>query len=670
MRVTQHPTSSWGDPAPPQRLGRYRVLQRVGEGGMGVVHLAVDDDSRAVAMKVLRPHVAADPHARRRLAREVATLQRVRSPRVAEVIDADTEGDQPYLVTRFVPGQSLEERVRSGGPLPAERLADLGDGLGEALAAIHAAGVVHRDLKPANVLLLDDEPVVIDFGIAQVADDVRLTSAGLVMGTPGYLSPEVVAGHGVGEPTDWWGWAATLAFAATGRPPFGTGPVEAVLDRVRRGDADLDGVPAALLDAVRRALAVDPDDRPPPGVLRAAVASLRAGARAGGAGVTRAVAAGTSQPDADATQAVPADAGAVRGDVLPAADAATQAVPAEGGRRPDAADAATQAVPAEGGGRTEMAEAPTQAVPAEGGGRTEMAEAPTQAVPANHSGPPAQRPAEPPARTPATQPVAVAGGATAAHPAVSPAAAQPPTPPPEPVTAPYAPVGPAGARPQPPDAAAPRRAPTPGAAPPGPAAPWQARPDAAPPARRTGRTGTIAVAALTLCLVAAVVPVVAAGVGVAGMVLARTVDRSTVSLLRRRYERGPRRGDGWLAALGSPFHLVAAALLSVPALLLPALVGVSAAFASGWLLSGGAPAPGDSVPLAVGSAAALAAAWWGPGGGSVRRGSRTVARAVAPGPRAAQVTVALLLLVAVGAGLVAYGGADPDWWPLPGPPLG
>ncbi len=646
--VTQHPTSSWGDPTPRQRLGRYRVLQRVGEGGMGVVHLAVDDDSRAVAMKVLRPHVAADPHARRRLAREVATLQRVRSPWVAEVIDADTEGDQPFLVTRFVPGPSLEERVRESGPLPPERLADLGDGLGEALAAIHAAGVVHRDLKPANVLLLDDVPVVIDFGIAQVADDVRLTSAGLVMGTPGYLSPEVVAGSGVGEPTDWWGWAATVAFAATGRPPFGGGPVEAVLDRVRRGDADLDGVPAALLGAVRRALAVDPADRPPPGVLRAAVAALRAGVREGGAQVTRAVAAGASAAETDATQAVPA------GD-------ATQAVPAEPGRRGVPADDATQALSADAVRGSAPAGDATRAVAVEPDRRPAAAEAATQAVPAAR--------ADSPRDALATQPVAVAGGATVAHPeSPSPAAAQRPAPPREPATAPYAPVGPAQSPPPGPPAGAPRYAPTP-AAPPS-AAPWQARPEVPAPSWRPARTGTLAVAALTLCLVAAVVPVVAAAVGVAGMVLARTVDRSTVSLLRRRYERGPRRGDRWLAALGSPFHLLAAALVSIPALVLPALVGVSAAFAAGWAVSGGVPVPGDPVPIAVGSAVAVAVAWWGPGGGSVRRGSRTVARAVAPGQRAAQVTVALLVLVAVGAGLVVYGGADPDWWPLPGPPLG
>ncbi|WP_461024298.1 serine/threonine-protein kinase, partial [Thalassiella azotivora] len=261
-------------PADVQRLGPYRLVQRVGAGGMGVVHLGLDASGRAVAVKVLRPHVAEDPAARHRLAREVSTLQRVRHPRVAEVLDADTVGEQPYVVTRYVPAPPLDDHVRLRGPLTGGDLARLADGLGEALAAIHAAGVVHRDLKPGNVLMDEGEPVVIDFGIAHVADDVRLTSTGLVMGTPGYLSPEVLDGNPATHATDWWGWAATLAFAATGRPPFGRGPVDAVLDRVRRGDVDLDGVPAALAPVLERSLVAEPWQRPHPTELRAAVRDL------------------------------------------------------------------------------------------------------------------------------------------------------------------------------------------------------------------------------------------------------------------------------------------------------------------------------------------------------------------------------------------------------------
>ncbi|WP_205706978.1 protein kinase domain-containing protein, partial [Kineococcus vitellinus] len=254
-------------PSPGERLGRYRLDREIGQGGMGIVYLGLDDEHRAVALKVLKPHIAADPQARQRLAREVQTLERVRSPRVAEVLSADVDGTWPHLVTRYVPGPPLEHVVQTRGPLRGTRLRDLGHGLAEALHAIHAAGVVHRDLKPSNVLLLDGLPVVIDFGIAHVADDVRLTSTGLVMGTPGYLSPEVVAGGLVSAATDWWGWAATVAYAASGRPPFGTGPMEVVLDRVRRADVDLSGVPADLRGPLLAALAVNPSHRPHPEAL-------------------------------------------------------------------------------------------------------------------------------------------------------------------------------------------------------------------------------------------------------------------------------------------------------------------------------------------------------------------------------------------------------------------
>ncbi|MEP6631223.1 MAG: serine/threonine-protein kinase, partial [Lapillicoccus sp.] len=178
-------------PAPHERLGPYRLVSRLGEGGMGVVHLGLDRYGRAVAIKVLRPHVAYDPEARWRLEREVDTLARITSDRVAAVIDSDISGDRPYLVTRYVAGPSLDDVVLDEGPLTPPELVDVGRGLVEALEAIHSFGVVHRDLKPGNVLLEDGQPVVIDFGIAHIADDVRLTSSGLVMGTPGYLSPEV-----------------------------------------------------------------------------------------------------------------------------------------------------------------------------------------------------------------------------------------------------------------------------------------------------------------------------------------------------------------------------------------------------------------------------------------------------------------------------------------------
>ena len=245
-----------------ERLGPYRLLGKVGEGGMGVVYKALDPRDQIVAIKVLRAHIAYDPGARERLRREVATLSLVRSSLIGWVLDADIDGDRPFLVTRFVNGPPLDAVVQETGPLEPEPLAILGRGVAQALRDIHDAGIVHRDLKPGNVLMDGREPVLIDFGIAHVADETRLTSTGLVMGTPGYLSPEIVEGGAVTEATDWWGWAATLAFAASGVAPFGRGPMHAVLDRVSEGRADLRLVDARLRPLLTAALSPDPQQRP------------------------------------------------------------------------------------------------------------------------------------------------------------------------------------------------------------------------------------------------------------------------------------------------------------------------------------------------------------------------------------------------------------------------
>jgi hypothetical protein len=286
----------------PDRLGGYRLLDRIGEGGMGVVFLARDRGHRTVALKVLRSSVAGDPMARRRLAREVETMQRIRSPNVAEVIDADLDGDRPYIVTRFVPGRTLDDVVAQDGPLHGQALASLAGGLADALVAVHAAGVVHRDVKPGNVMLFQGTPVVIDFGIAQGPDATRLTLTGMFMGTPGYLAPEVIEGRPSTEASDVHAWGATVAFAATGRPPFGAGPYEGIFYRIVNGHADLAGAPAALLPLLAACLARDPAHRPPAVQLRAQAAVLDPGTLvqypiqnvaqagptpAGGAGATR-----------------------------------------------------------------------------------------------------------------------------------------------------------------------------------------------------------------------------------------------------------------------------------------------------------------------------------------------------------------------------------------------
>jgi Protein kinase domain len=248
--------------AGPERLGRYVLGEKLGEGGMGVVYLAEDPDGRSVAIKVLRQGVPGETTARRRLAREVDTMRLVRSPYVAEVLDADVAGDPPYIVTQYVAGPTLENVVGSEGPLRGADLARLATGLAAALVAVHGASVVHRDLKPGNVMMVDGEPVVIDFGIAQAPDATRLTMTGMFMGTPGYLAPEVIDGRGSGPASDVHSWGATVAYAATGRPPFGTGQFETIFYRIVHGQPDLDGLPAPLLSLVLRALSRDPARRP------------------------------------------------------------------------------------------------------------------------------------------------------------------------------------------------------------------------------------------------------------------------------------------------------------------------------------------------------------------------------------------------------------------------
>ena len=257
----------------PDRLGPYRLRERLGEGGMGAVYLARDRERRMVAVKVLHSRVAEEPNARRRLAREVEAMRRVRSPFVAEVLDADVTGKFPYIVTRYVPGHTLDDVVRRQGPLPGWALERLARGLSQALAAVHAAGVVHRDLKPGNVMLHDGDPVVIDFGIAHTGDATRLTQTGMFMGTPGYLAPEVIEGQPSTEASDIHSWGATIAFAATGRPPFGSGSFENIFYRIVQGNADIAGLPGPLAQLVSAALSRDPRSRPTAAALCAQCAS-------------------------------------------------------------------------------------------------------------------------------------------------------------------------------------------------------------------------------------------------------------------------------------------------------------------------------------------------------------------------------------------------------------
>ncbi|MET8139693.1 protein kinase [Sphaerisporangium sp. NPDC005288] len=259
------------------------MVERLGRGGMGEVYLAIGRRGAKVAVKILRDPIGDDPDSRLRLDREVRALRRVESPYVARVLDADLSGDRPYLVMEHIEGETLLDAVRRGGPLSGPQLVDLARGLATAIAIIHAAGVVHRDVKPANVVLGPDGPVLIDFGIAQVSDATRVTMTGTFLGTPGYSAPEVFAEESVGEPADVHSWAATVAFAATGRPTFGRGTVEAQMYAVLNGRADLAGVPGSLLPLVRAALNREPAKRPTAALLSDRLARLaRATAPAAG----------------------------------------------------------------------------------------------------------------------------------------------------------------------------------------------------------------------------------------------------------------------------------------------------------------------------------------------------------------------------------------------------
>ena len=236
-------TVSSGPPrpqAPPGlTVGGYTLLTRLGEGGMGVVHLARKPGGERVALKVLRPHIVGDDEARARLAREVSSLSRIRSKWVAEIVDADPWGPVPFVATRYVPGYSLHDQVQEEGPVRGADLIWLARSLAEGIATVHAAGVLHRDVKPSNVLMEGRTPILIDFGLARVADDPKLTHTGWLLGTPGYLPPEILHGDDATTASDVHSWGATVAYAGLGRSPYGSGPSMAIMDRVRRGDHDL-----------------------------------------------------------------------------------------------------------------------------------------------------------------------------------------------------------------------------------------------------------------------------------------------------------------------------------------------------------------------------------------------------------------------------------------------
>jgi hypothetical protein len=249
-------------PEDPQRVGRYRLLKRLGTGAMGRVYLGQSPSGRQVAVKIIRAELADNADFRQRFRQEVKAARRVGGIFTAPVVDADPDAPQPWMVTAFVSGPSLAEAVKSRGPLPVDTVLMLAAGLAEGLSSVHAAGLVHRDLKPSNVLLASDGPRIIDFGVAHSSETVGPTRVGGVIGSPGFMSPEQAAGEPVGPPSDIFSLGGVLAYAATGEPPFGDGPPSALLYRVVHGEAAIGNVPPGVRSLVARCLLSDPAARP------------------------------------------------------------------------------------------------------------------------------------------------------------------------------------------------------------------------------------------------------------------------------------------------------------------------------------------------------------------------------------------------------------------------
>ncbi|MDD9380060.1 serine/threonine-protein kinase [Streptomyces sp. ZAF1911] len=249
-------------PGDPLQIDSYRIIGRLGSGGMGTVYAALDGQARRVALKMVHAQFAGDPQFRARFHREVGVLRRVSGPCLAPFVDADPTAGVPWLVTEYVAGPTLHEHVAAYGPLSEVQLRLFAAGTAAALAAIHAAGVIHRDLKPANVILSPLGPRVLDFGIAHVTDGTAVTRTGVTTGTPGWISPEQYRDGTTDSLGDVFAWGALVAYAATGRPVFGTGAPDVLAYRVLREEPDLEGVSPELRGVIASCLAKDPGRRP------------------------------------------------------------------------------------------------------------------------------------------------------------------------------------------------------------------------------------------------------------------------------------------------------------------------------------------------------------------------------------------------------------------------
>ena len=295
-------------PGDPRRIGPYWLEGRLGSGGMGRVYLGRSPGGRNVAIKVIRADLAENPDFRARFAREVSAARKVSGIFTAPVVDADLDGPVPWLATSYIAGPSLGDAVAERGPMPPALVLRLAAGLAEGLAAIHSAGVVHRDLKPSNVLLAEDGPRLIDFGISRSVESISLTRTGTVVGSPGFMSPEQAEGRPVGPPSDIFSLGAILTFAATGEGPFGEGSTVALLYRVVASEPNTRGVPDEIRAFIEHCLAKDPRQRPTAAHLLDGLSTAEVvadPAREGAAGGGRGAAAAQAYPATEQAVAPP-----------------------------------------------------------------------------------------------------------------------------------------------------------------------------------------------------------------------------------------------------------------------------------------------------------------------------------------------------------------------------
>jgi len=703
--------------APGTRVGGYTIGAPLGEGAMGAVYRAHDDGGNVVALKIIHPDFDVDPLARELMAQEVSALQRLRHPNIAQVFDAELDGSEAFTATELIPGKPLHLEIAEGGPLDAADLSELAHQLASALRALETAGLVHRDIKPSNIIVGESGPVLIDFGIAREAPAtsgvaVRPTlgapafpptyapSIGhgdhkyaensvpyvanpgtCIMGTPGYMAPELWAGAPPSPATDWWSLAAVLAYAATGRPPFGYGANDDVVNRELQGRADLVSLPPRTAAALRSALNPNPADRITPDEL---LLALRRDAVAGAASATqviRPVTGGTTQARSNAgipavASAPPHSAGVPpRTAAVPQRTAAVpQRTSAYGALRPAVSAVLPEPMPDV---------AATQVfTPAPGAGATQVFDAAATTVfpPIGVSQPTAVMPPI------ANQFAAGSLGIDQLHPTqLSPAHSTrigvPPTqaglPQPWAATPPGNFIG---------------HQPDPGYGPQGSQIPGQYFSQAPGPTVETGpmaeqfkvyqrpvlpkRQGVIWALALPLVVLAARLPIVAFGIFAVLVVLMRVIGTFVNDLhLRRELAGEARNSDSAVVAARSPFTLVRGLIAPLPQLLVGVGMGLLI-MALGWWVTGSSgmlPLEHPLVHPAIMAFAALVAllvGWFGTNSYLTRYGARVVLNTIAPGG-AGWFFIVLGTLVAVY--LLYLTLTDPthsiNWWPGVAPPL-